>query len=77
MIKPGLEWYGSFYKDICHLRLKLAKVNSSPDFSLHELHVVIKELKQVNALIQLDWLGKYSNGLQMVCLFLSLTWLTQ
>ena len=45
MIKPGLEWYESFYKDICHLRLKFAKDNSSADFTLHELHVVIKELK--------------------------------
>ena len=45
VIKPGLEWYESFYKDICHLRLKFAKGNSSPDFTLHELHVVIKELK--------------------------------
>ena len=45
MIKPGLEWYESFYKDICHLRLKFVKGNSSPDFTLHELHVVIKELK--------------------------------
>ena len=33
MIKPGLEWYESFYKDICHLRLKFAKGNSSPDFT--------------------------------------------
>ena len=45
VIKPGLEWYESSYKDICHLRLKFAKGNSSPDFTLHELHVVIKELK--------------------------------
>ena len=47
VIKPvqGLEWYESFCKDICHLRLKFAKVNSSSDFTLHELHVIIKELK--------------------------------
>ena len=45
VIKSGLEWYESFYKDICHLRLKFAKVNSSPDFTLHELHVAIKKLK--------------------------------
>ena len=45
VIKPGLEWYESFYKDICHLRLKFAKGNSSPDFTVNELHVVIKELE--------------------------------
>ena len=45
VIKPGPEWYESFYKDICHLRLKYSKVNASPDFTLHELQVVIKELK--------------------------------
>ena len=38
VIKPGLEWYESFHKDICQLRLKFAKGNSSPDFTLHELH---------------------------------------
>ena len=42
VIKPGLEWYESFYKDICHLRQKFAKFNSRADFTLHELHVVIK-----------------------------------
>ena len=45
VIKPVLEWYESFYKDICHLRPKFAEGNLSPDFSLHELHVVIIELK--------------------------------
>ena len=45
MIKPGLEWYESFYKDICHLRQKFAEGNLCPGFTLHELHVVIKELK--------------------------------
>ena len=45
MIKPGPEWFESFYKDSCHLRLKFAKVNSSPDFTVHELHVVIKNFK--------------------------------
>ena len=33
------------YKEICHLGLKFAEIDSSPDFTLHELHVVIKELK--------------------------------
>ena len=45
VIKPELESCESFYNDICHLRLKFAKGNSSPDFTLHELHVVIEELK--------------------------------
>ena len=27
VIKPGLEWYESFHKDICHLRLKFSKID--------------------------------------------------
>ena len=53
LIKANLKDYESAMNQVCRHRLRKARLNHSPDFSLSEVQDAIYELKKGGVLIQL------------------------